>query len=541
MVAKCCRLKHTKILGAYNVSEWKRIAQICAAVVYCLLAAGIVFGYAALKPILITEGVYRDRCTKEELDQGVDVCSEQEIRLNLMFTVAAVVTNICALPVGGILDSCGPRVPGAIGSIFIALGALLFANPAHFPYDGRLTGYALFAIGGPFVFISSFHLSNTFPKHAGLILSMLTGAFDCSSALFLLFRLVHGKANGFFTIKTLFLIYLIVPAFILASQVLLMPSRSYSTVGELLQHAEETLAEDESENGGHSAVTQERDADLSPRYQRLISQINALIDDQNSQSGSEYTSNPAFKADPNWGVMHTSSSLQQILSPWFIFITLFTIIQMLRTNYFISTIHPQYEYLLSQPNQPRQLNHLFDFFLPLGGLIAIPFIGIILDQSTLPGILTLLVTGATLVGVLGCISDSLPAAYANISLFVLYRPYFYTVVSDYAAKVFGFQTFGKVYGLITFLAGLGNFLQSPLDILTIKILHGNPVPVNIGLTGAGAIAGGVLAWFVWWRNKRWMGVGSAACDVGETERLLPDALNERREGSYGALRRGETA
>jgi hypothetical protein len=56
------------------------IAQVCTAVVYCFLAAGIVFGFAALKPVLIRENVYRNLCTKAELEEGVDVCDRQEIR-----------------------------------------------------------------------------------------------------------------------------------------------------------------------------------------------------------------------------------------------------------------------------------------------------------------------------------------------------------------------------------------------------------------------------------------------------------------------------
>jgi hypothetical protein len=50
------------------------------AVIYCLFAAGIVFGYAAIKPVLIKEQVYRKYCTQKELDKNVRVCYEQEIR-----------------------------------------------------------------------------------------------------------------------------------------------------------------------------------------------------------------------------------------------------------------------------------------------------------------------------------------------------------------------------------------------------------------------------------------------------------------------------
>lgn len=69
-----------ELVGAFEVSKTKRLFQVWVAVVYCLLAAGIVFGYAALKPVLISEGVYRDRCTPEEREKHVRTCYEQELR-----------------------------------------------------------------------------------------------------------------------------------------------------------------------------------------------------------------------------------------------------------------------------------------------------------------------------------------------------------------------------------------------------------------------------------------------------------------------------
>jgi hypothetical protein len=56
------------------------VVQVFLAVIYCLFAAGVVFGYAAIKPVLIDEGVYRNLCTKQELKDDVDVCYEQELR-----------------------------------------------------------------------------------------------------------------------------------------------------------------------------------------------------------------------------------------------------------------------------------------------------------------------------------------------------------------------------------------------------------------------------------------------------------------------------
>lgn len=57
--------------------------QVAVACVYCLFAAGIVFGYAAFKPVLVKEGLYRDLCTEKERDQTDRTCYEQELRWKL--------------------------------------------------------------------------------------------------------------------------------------------------------------------------------------------------------------------------------------------------------------------------------------------------------------------------------------------------------------------------------------------------------------------------------------------------------------------------
>ena len=44
------------------------------------------------------------------------------------------------------------------------------------------------------------------------------------------------------------------------------------------------------------------------------------------------------------------------------------------------------------------------------------------------------------IGLLGLVSNY-ALAVLGICMFVAYRPLFYTVVSDFCAKVFGFQTF----------------------------------------------------------------------------------------------------
>ena len=76
-----------------------------------------------------------------------------------------------------------------------------------------------------------------------------------------------------------------------------------------------------------------------------------------------------------------------------------------------------------------------------------------------------------------------------------------TLNRDYAAKVFGFATFGKVYGLIICLAGLCNFAQSGLDALTHGAFDGDPIPVNLMLLFVALAVGCALVGFVWKRSQ----------------------------------------
>ena len=417
-----------------------------------------------------------------------------------MFTTAAVATNVVALPVGTILDKYGPRVSGIIGSILLAIGAILFAFATQLPFDAYIPGYLFLALGGPFVFIPSFQLSNTFPQHSGLILALLTGAFDSSSAIFLVYRLIYSASHEQFTPQKFFLIYLVVPIFIFLVQFFIMPAKSYKTVGELITEAENTTAEDDHNDYGTEDTAQRRYLQEVRRQHResVTSEMTSLL----GKSGTKQQRAEEKKKNISgvWGALHGRSALEQIRSPWFVLITVFTVIQMTRINYFVATIRTQYEYMLDSYSQAELVNHVFDVALPAGGILSIPFIGLVLDNFSTTFVLALLVTVATAIGILGVL-PYLWAAFANIALFVLYRPLYYTAVSDYAAKVFGFHTFGKVYGLIILTAGLLNLSQSGLDALTHKVFHRNPLPVNLVLLVAVLVVGAILVGFVWYQSK----------------------------------------
>lgn len=417
-----------------------------------------------------------------------------------MFTTAAVATNVCALPVGTILDRYGPRVSGIIGCFFLVIGSQLMAFAVHLPFDAYIPGYLLLALGGPFIFISSFQLSNTFPQRSGLILGLLTGAFDSSSAIFLFYRLIYTASSAMFTPQKFFLVYLVIPVFIAVAQILIMPANSYKTVGEMVSQGENpSIGNAPTDYGTEPSERVGRGAEQRSKHcGSVASDMTSLL----GKSGNKQQEQEEKKKRISgvWGVLHGLSALQQIQTPWFWLIALFTVIQMTRINYFVATVTSQYEYLLHSDELAEHVNHVFDIALPVGGLISIPFIGLVLDNTSTTFTLGLLVTIASTIGVLGCL-PYLWAAYANIALFVLYRPLYYTAVSDYAGKVFGYHTFGKVYGLIICMAGLLNFSQSGLDAVTHKGFHRDPLPVNILLLVIALAVGLVLVGYVYWKSR----------------------------------------
>lgn len=312
-----------------------------------------------------------------------------------MFTVAAVSTNVSALPVGTILDRYGPRICSLVGCLFITIGCLLlaFADQIH-PGDGYLPGYLFLALGSPFIYVSSFQLSNAFPRYSGLILAFVTGAFDASSAIFLFYRLIYQASNGNFQPRKFFLAYLVVPVLIAIVQFAVMPSMSYKTVSELIKVAEEDTPTADA-NGQSSAERQHRES--------VISETTGLLGDKKDErvSGNQ---DEAVREEKKraisgvWGALHGRPARQQISSWWFALIAAFTIIQMLRINYFVATIRSQYTYLLGSVDAAKAINSFFDVALPLGGVIAIPFIGLILDNTSTPFALGLLAVIASTIG-----------------------------------------------------------------------------------------------------------------------------------------------
>ncbi|KAJ5944967.1 hypothetical protein N7516_005135 [Penicillium verrucosum] len=517
---------------AYKHSPTKGMAQVAVTVLACWSASGIVFGFAALKPVLVEEGVFHEFCTPSEIKEGLELCSQQDLRLNLFFTIASITANVSALPVGTILDRCGSRVCWFIACLLLAIGGVIMAFAFHETgFDGYIVGNFFLALAGTFLFVPSFQIANAFPKHAGSIVALVTGAFDASAVVFLSYRLVYKASGRSFTPDKFFLGYLIVPVCISIALVTIMPARDYVSTLQLenkMERAEDATrdvhdSDDEIESTSELNSVRKKRAE---RRQKKIRQIDGVLGDRDERQMRADREEDRQQTSSVWGVMHGLPAHRQMATPWFILITMMTVLQMIRMNYFIATIRSQYEYMLGSSEQADKIGAFFDVALPVGGVLFTPAIGYLLDRLSVPTMLGVIVLFTTVIGVLNSI-PAVWAGYITVVLFVLLRPLYYSAMSDYTTKVFGFATFGRVYGAIICLSGLANFSQYGLDALTHHTFDGNPIPINAVLAVAGFIIGTALVTFVFMSVRQLRQQDRA--NEEERERLLLEENEEDDE------------
>ena len=102
---------------------------------------------------------------------------------------------------------------------------------------------------------------------------------------------------------------------------------------------------------------------------------------------------------------------------------------------------------------------------------------------------------------------------------------------DYATKVFGFATFGRIYGTIVCISGMTNFAQSGFDALTHGPLHDDPTVINATMGVLGTVLGVALAAFVFIKGRVFVEEKTELEADQERQRLLSDAVHHPQ--NYG--------
>ena len=212
---------------------------------------------------------------------------------------------------------------------YLALGPTVFSPSIelNIAFDSYIPGYFFMGLGGPFMFISSMQLSNAFPRNSGQVLSILTGSFDASSCIFLLYRLAYY--NGFkVSPHVFFLVYLFFPVLSIVVQICFMPKDSYKSEFEIMAEAAEARREPRETTG---LLSEDHARFLSPPG---VTETDLLEAYGPGRRGSVFTipkdrrisydttEHHHHIRNPVTGAMQGKKSLEQIKSPWWMYFLL---------------------------------------------------------------------------------------------------------------------------------------------------------------------------------------------------------------------------
>lgn len=161
----------------------------------------------------------------------------------MMFVTAAFFGFIGPLSLGIILDHFGPRICSLTSIGLIALGCFLFgvSNVDNRPYF--LPALCLIGFGGPGAQSAIIHLANLFPNWKATTTAVITGSFQLSFIIFLIFDQLWIWRNVSYS--QLFLGYTAVCLVNALISFFLWPDTPYSFEEQLAEIEEEEGVEEE--------------------------------------------------------------------------------------------------------------------------------------------------------------------------------------------------------------------------------------------------------------------------------------------------------
>lgn len=443
----------------------------------CICTSGSIFGYASLSTALRASGMYADLC------EGDRTCDKQRLRMDLMFTLASTAVNVACLFVGMILDRYGPKVTCISGALIYAAGCTMFGSALQTGQDLFIPAFMLMAIGGPFVFLSTLHLSQAIPAHSSLIMSSLTCAFDASSVIFFVFALIYNRYNV--ELEDIFYGYNLVLGVILLFGIFVMPMSSFT---QSLPGSESNASDDVDSIEDDD----DKDGDLNERVSFLA-----------PKKGDDVEKS-AVSPTPTPTTLHDLTIYQQLYTPEFLLLVLFMSVYMLRLNSYVGSVFDQLKsiFLLNKSSGSTDLPlKVFGIMLPLGPFVAIPLITFLLHHlrmSMVYMILTLMIGAFDVITLV----PNIDAQYAGWAIFVLVRSMIYAAANEYAARTFGFRTFGRIYGTMMFISGLCQLLQLLVNHLAIVVLKGDFFYLNLFMTILCFVVGVGFSYFLYRKESR---------------------------------------
>ncbi|KAM6924088.1 solute carrier family 43 member 3b [Xenentodon cancila] len=453
--------------GFDNKLSVRRCLTFATGLVECLCFAGAVFGWASLVFVVKEEGYFSSLCINATEVNGTQTldCSAQDEQFSLIFTIASFMNNFLTLPNGFLFDHFGTTVSRFVAIFLYTMGTLMVAFSSSALAYLLFPALSLMAAGGISFLITNMQVGNLFGSHRSTIITLYNGAFDSSSALFFVIKLLHEAGvslrASFLVLSTCSVAHILRTLFLMPRKFIPYPLPARYTYG-ITCGKSKTVSADVATNGPAHATVDEA---------------------------------PLTKDAP---VEQEKTFLECLLSRFFVFHTLWLSVMQLRHYLFIGTLNPMLQRLTAgESSLVSQYTNAFAI-TQMCGVLCAPWNGLIMDRhkgkpraageteqeaDLRASVLSLFLTSLQCVVFSVCASTPyLPLQYLTFILQVLNRSFLYGGNAAFVSVAFPSRHFGKLYGLVMSLSAVFSLLQYPCFALVKGALDGDPLYVNIGLT-----------------------------------------------------------
>ncbi|XP_068213171.1 equilibrative nucleobase transporter 1-like [Palaemon carinicauda] len=212
-----------------QLSLGRKIVIFFIGAIESMLFGGAVFGWPQLVHVLRVEGIYSDLCNpstappplhqptmvNENLHNqsilipnnnsqchglnhtfivsnsqkiGVEKCDPQDEMFALIYTITICCYSIPGIIIGYLLHHAGLRVTRISGGTMLAMGFLFLGITTKEQSYWLFPAMILMALGGNQVRMSVMQFGDLFPAHRATAITMLTGMYAASAAIFLIFQ-----------------------------------------------------------------------------------------------------------------------------------------------------------------------------------------------------------------------------------------------------------------------------------------------------------------------------------------------------------------
>ncbi|KAM8807312.1 equilibrative nucleobase transporter 1 [Eudromia elegans] len=456
----------------------KRLATLLSGLLECGAFCGVVFGWASLVYVLKQLGYFQELCLPAAGANGTAQldCSGQDEQLSLVFTIASFMNNFMTFPMGYLFDRFGTAVARLVAISFYTTGTLLVAFSTPGSAVLLFPAMSLLSVGGILLILTNMQVGNLFGRHRSVVITLYNGAFDSSSAVFLIIKVLYERG---LRLRTMFLFLASCSAWHLLRTLFLMPRRrvpyplppAYDYGLRCPRRSRSYRTGEEKRPPGAGCP---EDAQLEPPPEPP----------------------KGAPASPSFGRCARSA-----LFAWHV---AWLSSMQLRHYLFIGTLNPLLHHL-ARGDLALVSSYTNTFaMVQLGGVLLAPWNGLLLDRhkrgrAARPAAAALAELRATVpslaVTVAQCALFSLcaavpvlPVQYGTFVLQVLSRSFLYGGNAAFLAIAFPPQHFGKLYGLAMALSALVALLQYPCVALVRGPLHGNPFYVNVALVAVVLLA-----------------------------------------------------